>query len=516
MSCNCQQHHQPPMPFHDCSHINHVFDPPPPTFYGTWNHLRGHDIRHKVSVALPGIASGLYRNDGPLNCSCCGNINMLTGVTTQAKIILSVSMHYTNTDLNATVDIEPGRIYTFNFLEDGNLCQCTGLVTNIYRVSQLDETTQIYKINIDCSTQYSHNTVVIKSDQIRGVNPYIPYADEDSSLSNAYHVYGTTIAQTITNAVVINAELDKERNLVKGTIIQGTIQNGQTLDGLCVGENSNKHTIVLNKANSKGGNISDGFILNGSVTSGDIDGEVEEETGYISHATIKGTLSHVVAINTTVTEAIVPNNVGEIIQPTIENTTVYEAEITGEDMITTGGITCGNLTTNGITTGGTGVGGTAFGIINGKAFTIFGGTTVGDLVTSGGTLIGGTVIGGNKIGNVIYNATVKGGIVLSGVTTGGTTTANITIESMKSFYKDNKTGSAIVPGTSFGSLNNPVTPVGKMVLQNPNWSKVTEEVYRNQLKYPLDRYDSENIILSMNGHTQHDINFGAKDISHPI
>lgn len=518
MGCNCQNSHQySPMPPHDCNHINHVFDPPPPAFYGTWNHLRGHDITHKVSVAQPGIASGLYRNDGPLNCSCCGHITMLTGVETTAKIILSVSMHYTNSDMDTVVDIKPGQIYTFNYLEDGNLCQCTGLITNIYRVNQLDESTQIYKISIDCSTQYSHNVVVIKSDQIRGVKIYIPYADEDSSISNAFHIYGTTVAQKITNAVVINAELDKERNLVRGIITQGTLQNGQTMDGLCIGENSNKHTIILNQADSKGGEISYGYILNGALTSGDIEGDVEEDTGYVTHATLRGTLSHVVAINTAVSNAIVPSNVGEIIQPTMEKTTVYEAEISGDDLVTTGGITCGNLTTGGISKGGTGRGGTAFGTINGKAYTIFGGTTTGDLITSGGTLIGGTVIGGTKIGNVIYNATIKGGYVLSGVTTGGTTTANVSIESLKAFYQNGSKENVIIPGTSYGIAQGKGTsPIAKAVLQNPNWSKVMEEAHRRQIKYPFNRYDSEDLILSLNGYHRTDVDFGSNDLSHQI
>ena len=173
MGCNCGGNHYHGhigVPF-DCDHINHVFDPDPPAFYGTWNHLHGFDCTNRVSVTAPGVETGLYRKCGPLSCGCCNNTaTMLTNVTCTAKLILSVTLVYTNSDFNKTIDIIPGNKYTIQYLTNGNIAQCTGIVTNIYKVEQLQTDNEIYKIRLDCSTEGSSNVVVIKSDQIRGVS----------------------------------------------------------------------------------------------------------------------------------------------------------------------------------------------------------------------------------------------------------------------------------------------------------------------------------------------------------
>lgn len=490
MSCNnCNNHIGPP---HDCNHINHVFDPKPPTFYGTWNHLYGHDFTNKVSVSQPGIQSGLYRNCGPLNCSCCGNVTMLTGVNTTAKLTLTVHLTYSDSKLNTSIDIEPGKVYTIDYLSEGNVYQCTGLVSNIYKISQLDEETNIYKINIDCSSQYSHKVVVIKSDQIRGVVKYVPYYGEDTSMQDAWHLYGTTIAHRITNAVVIDAELDKNKNLVKGILLEGTIQNGTTTKGISVGDNSSKHTLIVSEPCSTGGKIVKGYIVNGVVVNGDIEGETEEDTGYIVRATIKGTLRDVLVVDTIVSNAFVANGTGSLVTPVIENSRVLNATVSGEDMITTGGVTVGNTTMNGRTTGGIAKGGVAIGQIDGKDFTLMGGTTVAKegstLQTEGGIVVGGTIIGGSKVGNVIYGATVQGGVLTRGVTTGGITTSEITTSTIKAFVENKEfiddSIPIMVPGTQLGEYSR-IIPMNYDIAMMLD--KQVNDWYRDKIRYPLNR-----------------------------
>lgn len=517
MSCNCHNHNHIGPP-NNCNHINHVFDPKPPTFYGTWNHLYGHDITNKVSVSQPGIQSGLYRNCGPLNCSCCGNVTMLTGVETSAKIILTVHLSYSDSKLNTSIDIEPGKVYTIEYLNEGELCRATGLVSNIYKISQLDDTTNIYKINLDCSTQYAHNVVVIKSDQIRGVVKYIPYYGEDTSMESAWHLYGTTIAYKITDAVIIDAELDKNKNLVKGKIIQGTIINGTTTEGLCIGENPLKHNLIISSPCSTGGNVLEGYIMNGVVASGDIDGITEDDTGYIVHATIRGNLRDVLLVDTKISNARVANNVGSLITPVIENSRVFNATVSGDDMVTTGGVTIGNVTMNAVTTGGTAKGGIAIGQIEGKDFTIMGGTTVANnaaLVTERGIVVGGTVIGGSKVGQVIYGATVKGGICTRGITTNGVTSVDITSENVQSFINNKGPIDPTLPMMVVGVSLPDIYKITAMNLNIPRGiDKVANDWYRDKLRYPLNRFGDTDLVLATNeiDYSRLFTNFGNMDI----
>ena len=375
---------------------------------------------------------------------------MLTNVTATAKLILSVTLVYTNSDFNKTIDIIPGNKYTIQYLTNGNIAQCTGLVTNIYKVEQLQTDNEIYKIRLDCSTEGSSNVVVIKSDQIRGVSEYIKYADEDVTIKNVSHNYGTTLAAKIEDAIIIDAELDANKNIVRGTIIAGTLTDGRTADGIAVGTNNLEHTITLINAISFGGEITGGMVLNGVVYSGDVDG-TQEETGYITHATIKGTVINMVISNTRVTGAYTKGS-GKIIDPVFKGSIVVGATISGDDMVTTGGITAGDITTNGTTTGGIAEGGTAYGFIDNKPYVIIGGVTKpasgGSLTTTGGVTVGGTIMGGNRMGNVIYGATVSGGVTRDGTTYNGITS-----------------GGTLMPA----SVND--TPVAKSVLFNPDWDK---------------------------------------------
>ena len=253
MACNCGHHHHNhnEYPRH-CNHIGRAFDPNPPSFYGTWNNTHRFNITNRVSLTQPGITTGLYCNGGPLTCTQCGNVTALTNVSTTSRIILTINFQYTNKALNSSIDIIPGNIYTIEYVEDGDLRRCTGMVVDIYEVTQVTSDNTLYKIKVDCSTSYSNNIVVIKTDQIRGLREFIEYAEEDKTINNAYHQYGTTIAEVIEDAVIIDAELDANKNIIKGTIVDGTMDKARTVDGLVSGTNSNGHEIVLKNTATKG------------------------------------------------------------------------------------------------------------------------------------------------------------------------------------------------------------------------------------------------------------------------
>lgn len=412
------------------SYINHMYEKNPTAYYGSDNHPRNIDVaRTKVSTCTPGVMSGLYRADGPLNicpASCVNSI--LTNVITTSKMYLDLKFKYTNSLMDKIVRLEQGKIYTIDYIENGDIKRCSGMVTDIYKIYKIDNNDNLYKIKIDCSTNYSNSVVIIKNDQIRDCKIYIPYSEEDTTILNSSHKYATTVGD-IKEAIITNASVDKNGNILEGTIVDGIVY-GHTVDGLANGQNQSHHEIYVKNGNTIGGRIINGLILNGIVRSGDIDGKLDETTLITEKATVKGIIANVVIVNSTVEGGKTSN--GTIINPIIENSTVSDAQITGDDLITTGGVTIGNITTGGTTIGGTATGGTATGNIDNERFTIEDGITTPidsdhQLVTTGGTVVGGTIIGGTQIGNAIINATIKGGVVTGGVTTGGTTSGGTLI-----------------------------------------------------------------------------------------
>ena len=430
--------------------INHSNDPNPKAFFGTPTHNRYEElIRRGISVATPGMQSGLYTVGGPLNLCCCNCVSStFVGIAATATISLEITFMYSDATKNKTIKLNKGDIYSVDYVENGCINRCIGKLTDIYKVYDLDEE-NLYKIKIDCSSNYTNQTVVLKTDQIRDISPYIQYSEEDPTILNSYHRYGTTVG-LIKCAVVTNATVDKNGNIIEGTIVEGII-DGTTSDGIATGENTSHHTITTINATTIGGRILGGMILNGIVRSGDIDGVMDKETSITEHATVKGIIASAVVINSTVEGGNTSN--GTVIDPTIQEATIVDAVITGDDMITTGGITCGDITTGGTTTGGTVQGGTASGMIDDNRFNIEGGTTTGDnLVTTGGIVTGGTIIGGQHVGNVIIGAIIKGGTCTGGITTGGTTT-----------------GGTVIP-----VISNQV-PISKPIWYNPNYDKVNAD-----------------------------------------
>ena len=457
---------------------HHPFPPPNPktwAYYGNWESYRAFVDTNQFTAAAPGVSSGLYNPAGPLNL---GNSQYmptcLTEVRTECQFNLAVTFKYSDERFNETVMLSVGKIYNVVYLEDGNLKKCTGKCTDIWKIYGSNDQTSYYKIKFDCSVNYSNQTVVIKNDQIRALSVYTGYEGQSTDIDNSVHKFGTTVG-TIKNAIITNATLDSNGNIIEGDMVNGELE-GYTLDGIAMGyNNTNKYITTIN-SRTKDGRIIGGKIISGLSRSGQVDGHVEEDTNITTHATVRGVVTNVIIINSVVEKGVTKG--GKIINTTIENGILYNATITGDDMITTGGITVGNVTTGGTTTGGTGTGGTMVGVIDGKVFTIEEGVTTSKssedkLITTGGVVVGGTIIGGVKQGNSIIGATIKGGVVTNGITVNGVTSEGVLIPTPAS----------------------PV-PITKPVIMNPNFSDVNPDTkfpnHVNQPLYPPEWPDTNN------------------------
>lgn len=382
-----------------------------------------------------GMMYGLYKPDGPLSVyphnKCCGNQSFLTSIVCTANTVLNMTFNYTDTTIIRNVKLEIGNIYTIDYLDNGNVIRISGKITSIDKIytqrpslcesANNNITSDVYNIAIDASSNYATNKIIISSDQIRNAVAFIPYAEEDTTILNSEHDYGTTVG-LIENAIITNATIDSANHIVEGTIINGDISDGTTCDGLAFGVNSSGHNITTIYGTTIKGHISTGYMLSGNLRSGSTEGGTGQD-GMMVGVTIKGTVSDVVIINTTVIGGKTTN--GKVIDPTIYGSTVIGAIITGDDIVTTNGITIGDITTGGISVGGTGTGGSASGTIENRLFNIENGITKpsinSELSTVGGIVTGGQIIGGVKVGNAIMGAVIKGGTVTQGTTTGGDT-----------------------------------------------------------------------------------------------
>ena len=376
---------------YDCSSVNNVFTPTPAYNGGVVGGRCYSDYTStKNSNITPGLMSGLYRPNGPLNlsCNCCSN-SMVTGVKVSQKTIITITVQYTDPEKNTSIDLEAGKMYIFDYIEDGKLLRVSGRLSDIYKTYDCNNNV-LFKLKVDCSANYVTKTAVFKTDQIRGVSEYSVYVDQDPTIDNSMHRYGTTTAEVIKNAVVKNAIADKNGNILEGTIVSGEV-TGHTLDGLAQGKNNIGMELTVINGDTINGAIIEGKILNANLRAGSVDGKTDEKTGIVSDATITGTITNVIAINTIIKGGRTEK--GTIINPVLKDSVVY----------------------------GTATGGTATGCIDGKSYTIEDGTTTGKITTTGGTLVGGTIIGGTKVGRTIVNAVIQGGVYTNGTTTGGDT-----------------------------------------------------------------------------------------------
>ena len=466
---------------HPPSIVNHCFDPRPQfpgnpyrppiydgphhplprpnpntwAYYGTLESYRAFIDTNQFSNGAPGVSSGLYNPAGPLNLGGAAfSPTFLTSVHTTSQFSLNVTFTYSNEAYNETVNLSVGKLYNVTYLEEGNLKRCSGKCVDIWKIYGSNDSTSYYKIKFDCSVNYNNQTVVIKNDQIRALSLYTGYESEPVEIiQNGVHKYGTTTG-TISNAVITNATLDTNGNLIEGDIINGTI-DGYTIDGIATGMNSNGTEITTVGCKTKGGNIVSGKIISGLCRGGNVSGTTEPDTNITVKATVRGVISNAIIMNATVEGGT--STEGKIIETTISEGVLYNATITGDDMVTVGGITSGNITTGGTTTGGTATGGTMVGVIDGKVYTIENGVTNQKsedkpLITAGGVVVGGTIIGGVKQGNTIVGAIVKGGVVSSGVTVNGETS-----------------GGTLIPTPSA------TVPITKPILQDPEYRDLRPE-----------------------------------------
>lgn len=480
--------HRPPFP-----HGPHRPPMPPPNpktwaYYGSWESYRPFIETNQFSNATPGVTSGLFNPDGPLNM---GNAQMqttfLTNVSTTANFSLSVTFNYTNEIANKTVELTVGNIYNVTYLENGDIKKCSGKCSDIWKVIGTDNSVY-YKIKFDCSVNYSNQVVVIKNDQIRDLSVYTGYEGVDTTISNGKHSFGTSCG-TISDAIITNATVDAAGNIIEGDIINGTL-DGYTVDGIATGTNNSGTTLTVINGKTIGGKITGGKILAGIFRSGSINGNTEEDTNITVKADVQGIIGNAIIMDATVEGGTTSD--GTAINTTIEDGILYNAEITGEDMVTTNGITVGNITTGGVTTGGTGTGGTMVGVIDGKVYYIDGGTSKSKsnktMTTSGGVVIGGTIIGGVDNGATIVGAVVKGGICVNGVTLNAITS-----------------GGTIIPTPSAP------LPVTKNAYVNPNYSELRPNRppinYNRPGNNPMDSDDLVIAVEKANGHLK-ETNFG--------
>lgn len=448
--------HKPPFPsppgelYNPYAHL-HPNAPPFPhpnpktwAFCKHWDEYRPFVDTSQFSNACPGVTSGLYHPCGPLNLGKANeNPTFLTSVETECQFSLRVSFNYSNTRYNNSVDLTVGTLYNVTYLENGTLYSCVGKCSDIWKIYGTDNAVY-YKIKFDCSVDYVSKTVIIKNDQIRALSIYTGLEAEDSNIDNSEHNYGTTTA-IIEDAVITHVTMDANGNFIDGTVVSGII-DGCTCDGIANGTNKNGTKITTINTITKGGKIYNGKIISGIMISGSIDGGyTDPQTNIRTDVEFRGKVAHAIVINTTIKEGTSAG--GKIIVPEISNGIVYNARITGSDLITTGGVTAGNITTGGTSTGGTGTGGTAVGTIDERMYTIEEGITKPapgkSLITTGGVVTGGSIIGGVREGNLIIGATIQGGIVTQGNTINGVTTE----------------------GTIMPTPSNPI-PVGKIILQN--------------------------------------------------
>lgn len=487
MSCNCNPHHQKhssaTYPY-NCDQVNRMFDPNPPAYYGTWNNTHKFNTTNRVAMTQPGVCTGLYHHDGPLHCDHCGKITTLLGVSTTAKIILTLNFDYTG-DTTYSIDIEPGKIYTIQYVEDGVLLTKTGIVVDIYKVDGINDINSPYKIKLDCSKNYTNDIAIINTYNIRAAKEYSEKEEINLELKNIIHLDSTIVANKIVETELTNVVFKDDR-IVSAKIKKGILINSTNNHGIIKAVNNDQKEITLIHSKSFNGLVVSGTIKNANMLDIKIEGAINDDNGTLVEAIkLVGTITNVVIENANIVDPRVETSdidINNIIEPVIYDAIVSDAVISGEDMVTIGGITIDNITTGGTTYGGIANGGVSIGNINNEPFTIIDGVTKYEksyndnyrnisncgfinnpssdcnckrdhskgmsihgnlidikdenefkdkLITTNTTVVGGKIIGGVKKGNIIYNAIIKGGIASNGITLNGVTREGTLLEGIK-------------------------------------------------------------------------------------
>lgn len=358
-------------------------------------------------------------------CCCdrtCKPVELfITDVRVSATRTITMTISFSDGTVHTCV-VEIGKKYTVKYVENGEIVQVSGIVTNIGDLNTVADCpccTNEYIIQLDCSTVGHSSVLNIRTSMIRYIEEYAEYLGEDTEFDSCV-TYGCTIYGNFENVIIQDATIDADGNVTKGKIASANLAtNAVGLGGCSIGLNSRSHSVVAFNGITKGGVAIEGTVLSARVYSPIVTGGTGTQAGVLTGALVKADTANIVAIDCTVSSG--KGTGGTIINPVLENSMVNGGVRSGEDMQTTGAAVFGAKGYGGMTTGGTLYGGTAVGNIKGIPFTIYNGETTGGTtmkaIVENGIIKGGTHVGNTVIGSIIYSGSAK-----DGTTTGGTTT----------------------------------------------------------------------------------------------
>ena len=349
----------------------------------------------------------------------------VTDVSAESHYTVDLTITYSNGS-KATTTLSKDNKYVIKYVEDGMLKQVVGVIVAIGKVNNSSNCTcdccngEDFLIKVDASVEYSSNTVVIRSSSIRDIAIYTKYADEDTGIEDAV-IRGAALVGNVHDVKIIECTINSLGKVTKGKIVKGLpdAENCSISNGCAVGVNSKGHEIVVIDSTYCNGSIINGDIISGLVYEFTVEGgELDPETGVTTGCTVTAKRGMLIGTDITAVGGVSYN--GDVIDPTIHNSTVAGGERTGSDMITTDGIAMSNIYYSGKTTGGILVGGIAVGFINDRLYQIEDGVTKGGF-SNKVTVEGAIIEGGKQIGSSIIGATAKGGIATCPVSFDGTT-----------------------------------------------------------------------------------------------
>lgn len=371
-----------------------------------------------------------------LNRCCCGNNTVklyVTDVSVSATYRITVTITYSDGSSDSFT-LEQGQTYSIDYLDSGTVKNVVGVITAIGKVSTLasesdctcsccTSATDDYVIQVDASTAYASSVVTIRTSNIRGISYYTQYQDEDTTIASSV-TRGATVVGTINNIRIANATVDKDGNILKGTIVSGTLSKNNCIvdGGSSTGTNPSGHVITVVNGKTTGGDITNGTIVSAYMTSPVVRGDGLADATIIN-ATVTAPMAKIVAVDCDVSGGTTIN--GNLIDPTIVNSLVSGGTRYGDDMVTVGGTVINGVCYGGQITGGTLYGGIATGIIDCQSYMIENGETTGGCSVKS-IVYDGVVEGGKQMGDTIVGAIVYGGRAKCGITTGGTTTLGST------------------------------------------------------------------------------------------
>ena len=348
------------------------------------------------------------------------NLPMLLDIKTRHYLYLDMDLNYVDPLLNRRVRVNKGIKYRILYLNKRHeLTRIVGIVTGIAPLYKPDDWAhREFVLKVDCSTDNASNVHRIRTNDIRAIREYVEHMDEDTTIKNGKTESVNTTANKIVDMVIVDPKIDDNGNIIDGKIIDGKIDDGKTDGGITEGDNDNGNHIVVIDDIVDGGEIKKGDIIHGTTTEDtiiekDSDGKVIK---------ITGTIINVIIYNTTIINGI--SFGGTVINPDRTNVTVYGGTISGDTMITHGGITVNNITMHGTTEGGIINGGYGVTSWNGRVMYIYDiktatGGTANNCIINGGVISGGTGHGTTYYGTTVIGGTGTNGMSINNTVTGG-------------------------------------------------------------------------------------------------